>query len=303
LRIYGFAEYGPAGVEGWFDVPEPRPGPGQVLVDLRAAGVNPADVKVRSGQRAGRVEVAFPMAMGREACGVVVDPGPSGRFAPGDLVFGSSASGHGVLAERVLLDEEGVAAVPDGVTGAQAACIPVAVGTASDALVVLSPSRGQVLLVLGAGGGVGTSAVQVGRHLGLRVLGVASAGKRELVESLGATHITSGPGWEEHVRRVAPDGADVLLDCVGGSSLTLAASLVGEPRATRSVADPAGARALGGDGVTRRRSAEVFAEVADLVARAEVVPVIGATYAFDDAAKAVARVETGHASGRTVVVR
>jgi NADPH:quinone reductase-like Zn-dependent oxidoreductase len=79
--------------------------------------------------------------------------------------------------------------------------------------------------------------------------------------------------------------------------------LVGDPAAIRSVADPARARSLGGDGVTRRRSAEVFAEVAELVARGEVVPVIGATYAFEDAAKAVARVEGGHAAGRTVVVR
>lgn len=303
MRIYGFGEYGTADVEGWFDVPVPPVGPGQVLVDLRAAGVNPADVKVRSGQRTGRVEVAFPMAMGREACGVVVDPGSSGRFVSGDLVFGSTASGHGALAEQVLLDEQSVAAVPDGVSEAQAACIPVALGTAWDALVELSPSRGQVLLVLGAGGGVGSCAVQVGRHLGLRVVGVASEGKRGLIESLGATHVSSGPGWDERARQTAPDGVDVLLDCVGGSDLSLAAALVGDPAAIRSVADPARARSLGGDGVTRRRSAEVFAEVAELVARGEVVPVIGATYAFEDAAKAVARVEGGHAAGRTVVVR
>ena len=112
MRIYGFTEYGGPEVERFLDVPDLVVTPGAVLVRLRAAGLNPADIKVRSGQRQGKVEVRFPMAMGREAAGTVVED-PSGRFREGELVFGSCASGFGALGDLVLLELAAAVARPE----------------------------------------------------------------------------------------------------------------------------------------------------------------------------------------------
>ncbi|GMA19015.1 NADP-dependent oxidoreductase [Arsenicicoccus piscis] len=301
MRLYGFDRYGGAQVQRFFDVPDPTPGPGQVVVRLAAAGINPADIKVRDGARQGTVPVQLPMAMGREAAGVVESAGSATELVEGELVFGSTAAGFGALSELVVLDTAQTAPVPDGVSVEQAACLPVASGTAWDALHELALRPGSTLLVLGAGGGVGTSATQLGRHLGLRVVGVAGPAKQQLVEGMGAVHVRSGDGFVDRVRAAAPDGVDAIIDAVGGSVLADAATLLRVPGAIRSAAAPALAAELGGAGVTRRRSSAVYAEVAALVADGVLAPIIAATYGFDEAADAVAAVETGHATGKTVV--
>ena len=99
MRSYGFDHYGGPEVTRFLDVPEPSEWPGTVPIELRASGVNPADIKVRDGARQGQVPVTFPMAMGREAAGLVISDA-SGAFSPGDAVFGSAAAGHGTVAEH-----------------------------------------------------------------------------------------------------------------------------------------------------------------------------------------------------------
>lgn len=300
MLIYGFESYGGPEVQGFREVPAPEAAPGTVLVRMRAVGVNPADIKVRDGQRKDTVEVRFPMAMGREAAGTVLAD-PSGTFAEGERVFGSSASGHGALGELVLLDLAQTARTPEEVTDERAACIPVALGTAWDAVQELGIGRESTLLVVGAGGGVGIHAVQLARHLGARVIGVASEGKRDLVTGYGAEHVVSGDGWVERVREIAPDGVDAVLDAVGGEVLRAAAGLVTDPSRIRSTASFALARELGGGPVTRRRSTEVYAQIADLVAAGAVEPVIRAVFPLSGAPAAIARVEGGHSTGKTVV--
>lgn len=300
MRIYGFDEYGPAEVEHFADVPDPVAAPGTVLVRTTAAGVNPADIKVRAGQRIGKVEVVFPMAMGREAAGVVVDD-PSGQFQPGQAVFGSCASGTGAFAELVLLEAAQTCRVPDGVSAEQAAVIPVGVGTAWDALIELGISRGDTLLVLGAAGGVGVHAVLLGRHLGATVLGLARDERGAVVTEHGATHVSSEDGWVERLRELVPDGPTAVLDTVGGPLLEQAAALLGDPTRLRSTASPAKAKELGGSGVTRRRDAAVYEELAAFVAAGTLTPVIGRSLPFDEASHAAREVASGHGVGRTVV--
>ncbi len=300
MQIYGFDRYGETGVEAYFEVPPLEPRAGAVLVSVRAAGLNPADIKVRSGLRQGAVPVTFPMAMGREAAGTVIAD-PSSTFSPGTLVFGSCAAGVGALGEQTLLEVAQTAVVPEAVTAAQAACIPVAIGTAWDALYELGVGDGETLLVLGAGGGVGIHAVQLARHLGVRVLGVASGPKVGHVEAAGGTHIRSGEGWDERVRHASPVPVDAVLDTVGGNVLQEAAGLLRNPSRLRSVASPSGAAKLAGSGVTRRRSATVYAEIAQTVARGAVRPVISASYPFGRAGEATAEVASGHTLGKVVV--
>src|SRR5690625_809609 len=213
MRIYGFQQYGGPEVMEQLLVPVPAPGPGEVLIRMRAAGVNPADIKVRNGQSRDRVEAVFPMAMGREAAGEVLDTGPDvTEYDIGDAVFGATAAGTGGLDDRWLLNAAGTARFPAGVTAGQATCIPVSVATAHDALDELALPEGAALLVLGAGGGVGTAACGLGRARGLRVIGVASEGKRPIVEDLGAEHVAKGEGWTGRVRALGE--IDAVIDAV-----------------------------------------------------------------------------------------
>lgn len=290
------------------EMENPTPGEGQMLIRLAAAGVNPADIKVRSGLRRDRIEVRFPMPMGREAAGEVLDVGPGvTEFRPGDAVFGSTAAGTGAFAEQVLLSAAGTALRPEAVSAEQAASLPVSVCTAFDALDELDLPEGATLVVLGAGGGVGTAACGLARDRGLTVLGVASESKRPIVEELGARHVVKGDGWTERVRALAPDGVDGVIDTVGGDTLREAVGLVevGPSHSSvlplRSVADYDLARELGGAPVTRRRTSAVYAQVADLVAAGHFTPVVSTVYPFSEAAEAVATVESGSPVGNVVV--
>lgn len=303
MQIFGFTRYGGPEVMGHLTPTDAVPGPGQVLIRFAASGVNPADIKVRNGERQGAVEVRFPMAMGREASGVVVacGPGVSG-FAPGERVFGACSAGTGALADLVILDAAAAAKVPDGLADEAAACIPVSWGTAYDALDGLNLSAGDTWLVVGAGGGVGTAALQLARAHGVRALGVASPGKRALIEECGGVHLAAGDGWPEQVRTLAPHGVQGVLDCVGGPELERAASLLAHDGRLLSVAASKQAAQRGGSGVTRRRTSAVFARIADLLAAGTLTPVISGTYPLAEAAEAIAAVESGHAAGKVVVV-
>lgn len=304
MRMLGFRSYGGPDVAELLEVPTPAPGPGQLLIELRAAGVNPADIKVRGGQRTGSVEVRLPMAMGREAAGTVLALGAGVTgFAVGDEVFGATAAGTGAFAEQVLLDAAATALRPAGVTPEQAASIPVSFATAYDALDQWDLPEASTVLVVGAGGGVGTSLCTLARARGLRAIGVASSDKHDLVEGLGAVHVLSGPHWVDRVRAIAPDGVDALLDLVGGVVLEESVVLLAPGRSPTSIAAPDAAAAHGGGGVTRRRTSAVFAEIAELVAAGTATPIVTAAYPLDRAAEAVAAVEAGHAAGNVVVTR
>lgn len=309
MHAFAFTDYGGPEVTRLIRVEDPVPAVGQVLIRLHASGVNPADIKVRLGLRQGRIPVRFPMAMGREAAGQVVDVGPGVTgFAAGDEVFGSTATGTGSMAELVLLEAAATAHRPSGVPAEQAASIPVSVATAYDGLDELELAAGSTLLVLGAGGGVGTAACGLARLRGLRVLGVASESKRPAVQGLGAVHVPKGEGWAGRVRALAPEGVDGVIDAVGGDVLRASTGLLRAPEGSRagvlpvrSVADFGLVAELGGQRIGRRRTTEVFARVAGLVAAGHFTPVVSAAYPLAGAQKAVAAVEHHSPVGNVVV--
>lgn len=272
------------------------PGPGEVLIRVEATSVNPGDLNTREGTN--DFVVSFPMAFGREASGevIAVGEGVTGVHL-GEAVFGSAASGQGSFGEYALLDAPSTTPVPAGLPAHHAACIPVAYGTAFDALDQLGLAAGERLVVLGAGGGVGTAMTSLAIARGLEVIGVASAGKRELVESLGGQHISSGEGWVERVKDGTGQPA-ALFDLVGGPTLQESAQLSDR---LVSVADKPLVGELGGSEVTRRRTRAVFGEVAELLASGQAKVTVGEVFAFEQAREAVAEVEQGHAIGKIAV--
>ena len=275
----------------------PAPGPGEIAIDVRVAGVNPADAKRREGLfgTAG----ALPMALGLEAAGVVtaLGEGVTG-FAVGDDVLGPPARGLGAFAEHTGLRAADAGARPREGAGEQAATLPVAGTTAWD--LASSAGPGETVLVLGAGGGVGRMAVQVAVAAGARVLGIASARKEELVESAGAEHVLSGDGALETLRDLAPEGADLLIDLVGGQPLRDLAPLVKDPARILSAADQDTAEELGGAG--RPSSADALERITQLVAEGAVDPHVTARYPLVAAAEAMAQVESGHSAGKIVLI-
>jgi NADPH:quinone reductase-like Zn-dependent oxidoreductase len=282
------------------DVPKPVLGPAELLVAVRAAGVNPADWKLRTGFMREVFPLELPAVFGYEVAGVVKAVGPDVEgFTVGDEVFGSVMGGG--YAEYAVVAVDNVARKPAEVSFTDAAALPVAAATAFDGLTQLGLAAGHTLLIVGVGGGVGVAAAQIARNWGIRVVGTASAAKREFVETLGVTHVTYGEGVAERVRAAAPDGVDGLFDLVGGDALRAVGGLVADPKRLVTAVDPATAAEFGGHMIERSRGGHVLEAVAGLAASGTLNPFVTAVFAFDQAGEALAAVESGHAQGKIVL--
>ncbi|AZP15798.1 NADP-dependent oxidoreductase [Streptomyces aquilus] len=302
-KAYVFTRSGGPETEALVEVDRPVPGPGQILVAVRVASVNPIDWKLRTGYRrpTDSGEPVFPVVFGSEVSGVVEEIGADvDGFAVGDEVFGNTAAGG--YAEYALLPAALTAHKPAGLSFADAATLPVAAATAYDGVRQLDLPSGATLLVTGAGGGVGAAAVQIARADGVRVLGVASEGKKDFVESLGAVHVPSGPGWTERAAAAAPDGVDGVYDLVGGAVLAEAAQLLTDrTKLITAGAPPEVVAELGGARVARARTTAVLDALARLVVNGGLDPHVIRRFPLDEAGEALRTVEEGHARGKVVI--
>ena len=298
-KVFVFTTYGGPEGQQLTEREAPTPRAGEIAIEVRAAGVNPADVKRREGAFGTRGRL--PAAMGLEAAGVVTAVGEGVEdFAIGDEVLGAPARGLGAFAEHTVLDASATVAKPAEISFTDAAAIPVAGTTAYDLTHQVEIEAGQTLLVLGAGGGVGRMALQIARVHELTAIGVASESKRELVEAAGATFVPSGEGVVERVRALAPDGVDVLADLVGGDALRELAPLAKDPSLIVSAADATTAVELGGAG--REQSEGVLGKITGVVQYGLVDPHVVETFPLSQAAEAIAMVESGHAHGKIVII-
>ncbi|WP_128378158.1 NADP-dependent oxidoreductase [Streptomyces cavernae] len=301
-KAYVFTRYGGPEAEAFVDQPLPSPGPGQLLVAVRAAGVNPVDFKQRTGYvRPGESGRELPAVFGNEVAGVVERIGPDVTgFAVGDEVFGNPVAGG--YAEYALLPVAVTAHKPEAISFTDAAALPVAAATAYDGVRQLDLPAGATLVVTGAGGGVGVAAVQIARAAGLKVVGVASAGKKGFVESLGAVHVPSGPDFVAGVRAAAPHGVDAVYDLIGGEVLEAAAELLDDGTKLITAGGKDIVAGLGGAPVARARTAAVLDEVAKLVVDGSLNPLVTRTFPLEKAGDALRVVEDGHAQGKIVIV-
>jgi len=220
------------------EVATPEPGPGEVLIKVAYAGVNPADWKCREGLLARYFDYQFPFIVGFDAAGTVEKIG-SGvlAFKPGDRVLTSSNQGFGEwgsYAEYVKSGIERVALVPEGISLAEAATIPTAGGTAWGAVMDVGNAQpGQSFFINGGAGGVGSFAIQLAARLGGRVIVTCSPANAEYVRALGAERSIDYRNEDvlAALRQFAPDGVDTIIDAIGMGSL---------PADTASVVKPGG---------------------------------------------------------------
>ena len=301
-KVYGFAAYGGPEQQDFRDEPKPEPGPADLLIAVHAAAVNPIDWKFRQGYMKDFVPLDLPAVLGQEAAGVVEAVGQDVEgFSVGDHVFGSVAPNSGGYAEYTLLTAELSAKKPPQVSFTDAAALTVAGGTALDAVRQLELKEGQVLLIVGVGGGIGVIAAQLARDAGIAVVGTGSEGKRSLAESLDVIFVDYQKDVGEQVRAVMPDGVDAVLDLIGGDAAKEAAGLLKAGGRLVTTADPVTAGQLGGSPVERDPGGRGLTELAALVAEGKLDPHAIDVLPFDQAAEALAGVETGHSRGKVVL--
>ena len=216
MRAYIVPEFGHPGMIE--EQPIPEPAEGQVLVRVRAAGVNAADVMVRAGYLKDYMEHRFPLIPGRDFAGTVEAVGEGVTdYTPGDEVFGAADKpyqGEGSFAEYVTAFTSNVARRPDGVSVEQAAALPVAGGTALAALDALGASEGDRIAVVGAAGGVGSFVTSLAAARGLQAVAVTKAANAEYVRGLGAADVVDYTAGDvlEQLRERYPDGLAGLID-------------------------------------------------------------------------------------------
>lgn len=297
MRAYGFTTAGGPENEAFLDVAEPEPGPGELVVRVRAAGVNPGDLRVRSGAYG----IAGPAVLGREVAGTVVAVGPDvDTFTPGDEVFGGCPGMLGGFAPLARVTASFAALRPGEVTPEDACVLPVAAGTAYDALTAFDLEPGETLLVNGAGGGVGVAIVQLAAARGIHVVGCASPAKHDLLRGFGARPVAYGDGALDRIAAAAPHGVDAVFDLAGGDALRAVAPLVA-PGRLRSVADKDLVAELGGADVPRDRSTAVLSALAGRIVAGGFDPHVTSVRPFDEAPAALAEVRDGHARGKIVI--
>ncbi|MGN9809572.1 NADP-dependent oxidoreductase [Micromonospora sp. BQ11] len=302
-RAFGYDAFGGPEVQTYFDRPDPQPREGELLIRLRAAGVARLDSLLRSGYvPALNGHVPFPQVMGMEAAGDVLAVGAGvSDIQVGDAVFGFALNGAGTYAETTVLPAANVARKPEKLSYESAATIPVSGTTALDALDGLDLPQGATVLINGVGGSTGLVTAQLAGARGLKVIGTGSDGKRPVAESLGVTFVSYNAGdVTEQVRALAPAGVDGVIDLVGGDSLRSVAGLVKDVKRLISVADMS-VPELGGTFVVRRLDRSGLETVAALMVAGTIDPHITRTFPLDQAAEALAAVESGHATGKVVI--
>jgi NADPH:quinone reductase-like Zn-dependent oxidoreductase len=284
--------------------PDPKVGPGQVLIQVRAAAVNPVDWKVMAGGLDGMMDTVFPVIPGWDVAGVVAGTGPdTPEFAPGDEVIAyarKDAVQAGTFAEYVAVSAPSVARKPASLDWAQAAGLPLAGLTALRSLDRLAVGAADVLLVHGAAGGVGSLAVQLGRDRGARVIGTASERNHAFVRELGGEPVSYGDGLVERVRALAPGGVSAVADFVGGQLETTLSVLADGGRHV-SVADPQ-VEQHGGHWIWVRPDGAKLAELARIADRGALTVEVAQTFPLDRTGEAFDASRTGHTRGKLVVI-
>ena len=302
MKAVRFDQFGGPEVLEIVDLPNPHPGPGQVRIAVRAAGVNPSDWKKRKGLMDGEL----PQTIGHEAAGVVDELGEGVTdVAAGDRVFGFSAEGA-AQAELAVLSF--YAPIPPSLNFPGAAALPAAIETATRALdqlgVGAGAGRGSTLLINGASGSVGSAAVQLAVVRGARVIGTASPANHDYLRSLGAEPVAYGEGLAGRVRALAPDGVDAALDVAGSGVLPELIELAGGPEHVVTIADFGGAREHGvrfssGDA---GRAVHALAEIGELIESGRFSLPVAQTFPLAEIAQAHRVGEDGHVRGKLVLV-
>lgn len=286
------------------EVELPSPAPGEVVVEMRAAAINPGEVSIRKGLLHERFPSSFPSGEGTDLAGVIhaVGDGVS-QWSVGDEVLGWSwrRSSH---AEYVEVPSTQLIAKPAGVSWEAAGSLAVAGATAWAATEAVSPQRGETVAVSGAAGGVGVITVQLLTGRGVHVLGIASPSNHDWLRSHGVEPVAYDDALAENLKAASPNGIAAFIDLFGPQYIDLALELGIAPERIETIisfqrAAEVGAKTAGSSDAT---NTEVLTELAALIAAGKLEIPIAATYHLDQVQDAFAELERRHTRGKIVLI-
>ena len=307
MKAVRFDEYGDVDVLKVADVPVPDPGAGQVLVRVKAAGINPGEAKIREGLLHARWPATFPSGQGSDLAGVVDRLGPGvTTVAAGDEVIGWVDT-RSAQAEYAVVDADNLASKPADVPWEVAGALGVAGFTAWAAIRAVNLTAGDTVAVSAAAGGVGSLTVQLARRAGATVVGIAGPHNQEWLREHGAIPVRYG---EDLVGRIfdallTTPQVDAFIDTHGGDYVVFAINELGvEPSRVDTIANFDAVREYGvkSEGNAAGASAANLAELAQLIAAGELEVPIAATYPLDQVREAYAELATGHIRGKIVLL-
>jgi NADPH:quinone reductase-like Zn-dependent oxidoreductase len=303
MQAVRFDEYGGVDVLKVVEVPTPEPGPGQVLVQVKAAGINPGEAKIRDGLLAALYPATFPSGEGSDLAGVVAKTGPGVTgWSAGDEVIGytDNRASH---AEYVVAEAQNLTAKPAGLPWEVAGALFVAGATAYAAVRAVTLTEGDTVVVSGAAGGVGSIAVQLARLAGATVIGLASEVQHEWLTGHGVIPVTYGDGVADRIRQVTGK-VDAFIDTVGGDYVELALSLGVVPARIDTIArfDAVQKYGVKGDGNAAGASASVLADLAGLIVDGKLEVPIAWTFPLSQVQDAYRALAKGHIRGKVVLI-
>lgn len=312
MKAAAITEFGEPEVISVMDLPEPLLGPDIVVIRTAAAGLNPADFKIRRGRMTERYPHHFPIILGWDVAGVVEAVGPAvTAYKPGDRVCAYARKfcvEHGTYAEYVGVVEESVAPAPESVDLTHAAALPLACLTALQTISALEIVSGETVLIHGGSGGVGSYAVQLLAEMGVTVLATASEENGDYVQSLGAVPVDRHGDVVRQVQAVTPDGVDAVMDLAGGPEAVRTTipvmkdgSRAGSILLPPEIGEKDQARGIKGKYVFVR---PYGAQLADLSARVDSGSLrihVHQTFPLEDAAEAHRALEAGGHRGKLVL--
>jgi NADPH2:quinone reductase len=303
-RAVRFDRYGDRDVLYVADIPIPVPSHGEVLVEVRAAGINPGESGIRAGAMHDRFPATFPSGQGSDLAGVVLELGPGVvDFAVGDEVLGFSWERNS-QATHVAVPTDHLIHKPAGMPWEVAGAFYVVACTAYAAVRAIDPQSGETIAVSAAAGGVGNLVVQLLRTRDVTVLGIASPDSLDILSQLGATPVAYGDGLEDRLRGAAPKGIDGFIDLFGPEYVQLAIDLgVQRDRIETIISFDAAAKfGTTAEGSSDASTTGVLSEMADLVANGSITFPIAASFALEDVQDAFAVLEQRHTHGKIVLI-
>jgi len=298
-----YDDYGGIDVLQVVEVDRPVPGPGQVLVRVKAAGINPGEAKIRDGLMAQRWPSTFPSGQGSDLAGVVEETGEGvSGFAVGDEVIGFTEN-RASHAELVVVEAANLTPRPAGVSWEAAGGLFVAGVTAYAAVRAVAAGPGEVVVVSGAAGGVGSMTVQLAKNAGATVIGLASPANHEWLASHGVIAVTYGEGVGDRILAAAGGHVDAFIDTIGGDYVELALSLGVKPDRIDTIANFAAKEKYGVkiEGSAAASSADVLAELAGLIGKGLLEIPIAGVYPLTEVRAAFAELGKGHTHGKIVL--
>jgi NADPH:quinone reductase-like Zn-dependent oxidoreductase len=300
-----FDDYGGVDVLEVRDVPRPQPGPGEVLVAVRAAGINPSEAAIRTGRVRDIFPATFPSGQGSDLAGIVEEIGADVEgVAVGDEVIGFTNK-RASQAEYVLVEATNLTAKPAEVPWEVAGALFVAGVTGFAAVRAVAPTAAEAVVIAGAGGGVGVFAVQLAVRTGARVIALASERHHAWLRARGAVPVAYGDGVSERIAAAAEQTPlAAFIDLVGNGYVELALELgIATDRIDTVVDFPAIERyGVKGEGGASASSAATLAELAEAIAAGDLVVPIQRTYPLDDVRAAFTELEAGHMAGKIVLI-